>query len=163
HLVFSTLHTNDAASTILRLIDMKLSPSIIAPAVNLMLSQRLVRKVCAQCSFKKETTAEELKKFKAVFADMPIRVPVPPFDERAQIPRVKGCKLCNNTGYKGRMGVFELLQIDDEAEKVIVAKPTQAQLAEMAKRGGMVSMKQDGFLKVLSGITTIEEIESIVG
>lgn len=163
HLVFSTLHTNDAPSAILRLIDMKLSPAIIAPAVNLLIAQRLVRKVCAHCSSKIPLTKEEILKFKAVFADLPIDVPPPHVDESVRVPKVSGCKVCNNTGYKGRIGVFEMFQIDKEAEEVIMSKPTRTRLWELARRKGLVSIKQDGFLKVLAGITTTEEVEAVTG
>lgn len=161
HLVFSTLHTNDAPSSILRLIDMKLSPNIIAPALNLLIAQRLVRKVCAHCSTKTTVTEEELQKFKTVFADLPIRVTPRPVTPETQIPRAVGCKMCNNTGYKGRIGLFEVFQVGPESEEVIVSKPTQSQLFEAAKKSGMVTIKQDGFLKVVDGITTIEEVELV--
>lgn len=163
HLVFSTLHTNDAPSSILRLIDMRLSPSIIAPAINLLIAQRLIRKVCAHCSSKSPVTKEELAKLKAVFSDLPLRVPAPVVDESTQISRTQGCKACNNTGFKGRVGLFEMFQLDKESEEVIISKPTQSQLWDMARRKGMVSIKQDGFLKVIAGVTTIQEVEAVAG
>ncbi|OGD31423.1 hypothetical protein A3C91_04750 [Candidatus Azambacteria bacterium RIFCSPHIGHO2_02_FULL_52_12] len=161
HLVFSTLHTNDAPSAILRLIDMKLSPNIIAPAINLLIAQRLVRKACKHCATKGPITQEELRKFKTTFADLPIRVTPRPLDERTEIPRATGCKMCNNTGYKGRIGLFEMFKMNQESEKVIVVKPTQSQLIDVAKRNGMVTIRQDGFLKVLDGVTTLTEVEAV--
>lgn len=163
HLVFSTLHTNDAPSAILRLIDMKLSPSVIAPAVNLLIAQRLVRRVCEHCSQKSPLTKEELAKFKLAFADLPVRIPPPRVDDQTTIARPSGCKLCNNTGYKGRVGLYEMFRVDEESEKVIVSSPIQSQLREMAQRKGMVSIKQDGFMKALGGITTVEEVEAVAG
>lgn len=164
HLVFSTLHTNDAPSAILRLIDMKLSPSIMAPAINLLIAQRLVRKVCARCSKKKQVTKEELAKLRLVFEDLPARIKKPQVDEHTEIPFITaGCKFCNNTGYRGRIGLFEMFPVDKEAEQVIVSKPTQSQLLDLAKQKGMITIKQDGFLKVLSGTTTLREIEAVAG
>lgn len=165
HLVFSTLHTNDAPSSIIRLIDMKLSPSIIAPALNLLIAQRLVRKICNECAVKSKITAEELKKLRVELADTPleVRVKIPEIDENTELTRSAGCKKCNRTGYKGRIGVYEMFKVNDESEKVISSKPTQIELFEMAKKNGMVTIKQDGFLKVLKGLTTIEEVESVTG
>lgn len=163
HLVFSTLHTNDAPSAILRLIDMNLSPNIIAPAINMLIAQRLVRKVCAHCSTKSPVTKEELQKLKTVFANLSLRVPAPVISEQTMVSRPSVCKLCNNTGYKGRVGLYEMFVVGKEAEEVIIAKPTQSQLWELARASGMISIKQDGFLKVLMGLTTIEEIESVAG
>lgn len=163
HLVFSTLHTNDAPSSILRLIDMKLSPSIIAPAINLLIAQRLIRKVCSQCATKSPITEEELQKMKTVFADLPLRVAAPVFTKDTVVSRPAGCKACNNTGYKGRIGLFEMFPVDEKAEEVIVSSPTQSQLKELARRNGMITIKQDGFLKVLSGMTTIDEVEAAAG
>ena len=165
HLVFSTLHTNDAPSSILRLIDMKLSPSIIAPALNMLIAQRLVRKVCKQCAKKDKITEEELKKIRTELADLPLKIKInlPEISENIEIARATGCKECNYTGFKGRIGVYEMFPVNNESEKVIVSKPTQAQLFEMAKRNGMVTMKQDGFIKVLNGITTVSEVESVTG
>jgi len=163
HLVFSTLHTNDAPSAILRLIDMKLSPSIIAPAINLIIAQRLIRKVCQECSLKSTITKDELEKIKSEFTDLPKRVPDPHINENIKIPKISGCKTCNNTGYKGRIGLFEMFPVNKESEEVIVSIPTQVQLFTMAKRNGLITIKQDGFLKVLAGITTIEEVESVTG
>ena len=163
HLVFSTLHTNDAPSAILRLIDMNLSPNIIAPAINLLIAQRLVRKVCAHCSTKSPVTKEELQKLKTAFADLSLRAPAPDINEQTMVSRPSACKLCNNTGYKGRVGLYEMFPVGKDAEEVIIAKPTQSQLWELARASGMISIKQDGFLKVLAGLTTIEEIEAVAG
>ncbi|MEK7488164.1 MAG: GspE/PulE family protein [Patescibacteria group bacterium] len=163
HLVFSTLHTNDAPSAILRLIDMDLSPNIIAPAINVLIAQRLVRKVCVHCSTKSPATPEEIQKIRAVFADLSLRVVAPTVSEQTLLSRSSTCKLCNNTGYKGRIGLYEMFVVGKDAEEVIIAKPTQSQLWELARRSGMVSIKQDGFLKVLTGLTTLEEIESVTG
>ena len=163
HLVFSTLHTNDAPSAILRLIDMKLSQIIIAAATRLLIAQRLVRKVCKECSFKEKPSEQELKQVKSVLAELPPRISPPVLDDNWQISRVKGCKICNGTGYKGRVGVYEMFKIGPESEKIITSSPTQAQMMYLAKKGGMVTMKQDGFLKVALGLTTVEEVLMVTG
>lgn len=161
HLVFSTLHTNDAPSSIIRLIDMKISPNILAPAINVIIAQRLIRKICQKCSVKEKLTPEEFKFIKETFADMPKRAQVPDFNENTEISRAKGCKICNNTGYKGRIGIYELFQINEKVEDLIVSNPTLSNLVKNAKEGGMITMKQDGFLKVISGITTIDEVDRV--
>ena len=161
HLVFSTLHTNDAPSAVLRLIDMKLNPHIIAPAINTIVAQRLVRKVCSKCSEDKKASPEEIRLIKETLAVVPGGVKKPTIDENTTIKKAVGCPVCNNTGYKGRVGIFEIFSVDEKAEEVIVSNPTQKDLTSVALKNGMVYMKQDGFLKVLSGITTIEEVKRV--
>lgn len=155
HLVFSTLHTNDAVGTILRLLDTGAKPPIIAPAINLAIAQRLIRKLCSECKKKMKITSEQLDKLKKVLIKN-----IPPNPE---IYQAVGCNKCNNTGYKGRIGIYELFLIDEDAEQLITSNPTESQLKALALKKGMVTMKQDGFLKVLKGITSIEEVERIVG
>ncbi len=154
HLVFTTLHTNDAAGTIARLISLGANPSNIGPAVNLAVAQRLVRKVCKKCSTQRKPTAEELRKIKTALKKVP---------QNIKIPQVKGCAYCNNTGYKGRIGIFEAFVIDDAMEKFILTSPSIAALREKMMANGMVSMQADGITKVLEGITTLEEIERVAG
>ena len=161
HLVLSTLHTNDAPSAILRLIDMKLNPHIIAPAINVIIAQRLVRKVCEFCVEKEPPTKEELKILKENLSNLSEKIQTPKIDENIKIPKIKGCQKCNKTGYKGRIGIFEIFKVNSEAEEVIVSEPTQKSLIEIALKNGMIYMKQDGLLKVLKGITTIEEVERV--
>jgi len=112
---------------------------------------------------KRIITKDELEKIKLAFADLPKRAPVPQLNEDIKIPKVSGCKVCNNTGFKGRIGLYEMFPVNKESEEVIISKPTQTQLFTMAKRNGLITIKQDGFLKVLAGITTIEEVESVAG
>lgn len=163
HLVFSTLHTNDAPSAILRLIDMKLSPIIISAATRLLVAQRLVRKVCKDCSFKEKPKEDEFKRVRSALSELPPHIPLPALDDNWQISRVKGCKTCNGTGYKGRIGIFEVFRIGVESERTITSNPTQAQLTYLAKKNGMATMKQDGLLKVVLGFTTIEEVLAVAG
>ncbi len=164
HLVFSTLHTNDAAGAIPRLIDMKVNPTMIPPALNLIIAQRLLRKVCPKCSKEIKPDKETLEKIKNGLGSLPDRVSKPDFD-KATIKEAskEGCAYCNFTGYKGRIGVFELFIVDDAMEKVILKTPSIVEIKETAIRSGMVLMKQDGLLKVLQKVTTLDEVERILG
>jgi type IV pilus assembly protein PilB len=146
HLVFSTLHTNDACSAITRLINMGVEPYLIGAALNLVLAQRLVRRVCPKCR----------------------RAYEPPRNVRKALERMgyqsdsfskgAGCRSCRNTGYKGRLGVHELLVINDELRDAIVADPSINHLRRIALAGGMIDLAHDGFRKVREGMTTIEEV-----
>jgi type II secretory ATPase GspE/PulE/Tfp pilus assembly ATPase PilB-like protein len=159
HLVFSTLHTNDAAGTIARLIALGEKAVNIAPAINMAVGQRLVRRICKNCSRKREPTKEERMKIENSLKNLPKSVRVPKFEK---IPERVGCKNCNFTGYRGRIGIFEAFLVDDEMENFILKEPSISALKEMAVKKGMVTMYQDGILKVLEGITTIEEVERVV-
>ncbi|OGZ24172.1 MAG: hypothetical protein A2896_00950 [Candidatus Nealsonbacteria bacterium RIFCSPLOWO2_01_FULL_43_32] len=154
HLVLTTLHTNDATGTVARLIALGAAPSNIGPAVNLVVAQRLVRKVCPKCRLLRKLTAQELSLLKAELKKVP---------QNIKIPQAKGCAFCNFTGYKGRIGIFEILLIDDEIEKLILVNPAMAALRDLAVKRGMVTLKQDGLRKVLKGLTTLEEVERVVG
>jgi len=161
HLVLSTLHTNDAAGTIARLQALGEKPINIAPAINIAIAQRLVRKVCKKCEELKIISAEQLKKIKKTLKNIPKKIKVPELTEKTKIPQIKGCKYCNFTGYKGRKAIFESFLIDDEIENFILKSPSISSLRKLAEKKGMVSMRQDGFLKVLEGTTTVEEVERV--
>jgi type IV pilus assembly protein PilB len=166
HLVFTTLHTNDAAGAIPRLVDMKVKPTLIPPAVNLVIAQRLIRRVCKSCTeeYKPDEKAlNQLKEtLKTILTD--IKAKYPKIDKNLTLLKVgKGCKKCNMTGYKGRVAVVELFTIDREMEKLIIKSPSIAEVHETAVERGMITLKQDAILKVLNKVTTIEEIERILG
>jgi type IV pilus assembly protein PilB len=166
HLVLTTMHTNDSAGTIPRLIDVRANPSIIAPAVNLAVAQRLVRKVCSFCGTKTKVTPEELIIIKKELEKLSSRVDmtkIPKIDESLMVSRPKGCDKCNDTGYKGRLGLYELFPIDNEVKEFILKSPSHTQLEEMAAKKGTVTMRQDGFLKVAQGVTDIAEIHRMLG
>ncbi|MDO8559254.1 MAG: GspE/PulE family protein [bacterium] len=163
HLVFTTLHTNDAAGTIARLISLGAKPSNIGPAVNLTIAQRLVRKVCDKCVSLVKISAEDLQKLNKELKSLPKTIKAAKLTLSSKIPKANGCKYCNSTGYKGRLGIYESFLIDDEIEKFIIKEPSIAALKEMAVKKGMVTMKQDGFIKVLKNSTTIEEVERVMG
>jgi len=161
HLVLTTLHTNDAAGTIARLKALGEKAINIAPAVNLVVAQRLVRRVCKACAQKTAVTAEELSLLKKNLAHLPKGVRLPRLDKTTKIARQKGCVACNNTGYHGRIGIFELLVMTDKVEKFLLADPSIAALRDFAIAHGMIPMHQDGLLKVLEGITTIKEVQRV--
>ncbi|OGM29557.1 hypothetical protein A2630_01020 [Candidatus Woesebacteria bacterium RIFCSPHIGHO2_01_FULL_44_10] len=154
HLVLSTLHTNDAATAIPRLIDMHVEPYLVASTVNVIVAQRLVRKICQFCKAGTKVTAAELKK------NIPVEIVNKHLGTKSgtDVFVGQGCKLCNGTGYSGRIGIFEVLEITKEIRKLIVER-TDSEIIEQAARGeGMVMMLDDGLGKVIKGSTTIEEI-----
>jgi type II secretory ATPase GspE/PulE/Tfp pilus assembly ATPase PilB-like protein len=155
HLVFSTLHTNDAAGTIPRLIDMGAKPQIIAPAINMAMAQRLVRKLCEKCKEKTEASAEEIERIKTALKNLE--------ENKITIYKAKGCENCNLTGYQGRIGIFEAFSIDDEIEKIILKSPAIIEIKELIIKKGMITMLQDGYLKVIEGIIDMAEIERVLG
>ncbi|MDP3934808.1 MAG: type II/IV secretion system protein [Candidatus Giovannonibacteria bacterium] len=165
HLVFSTLHTNDAAGTIPRLIDLGVKTNIISPAVNLVMAQRLVRVLCPKCKKEIPPTEEEKKVILKEIAALPTaynKVRQPADKNNFKIWKSAGCEACNMTGYKGRIGIFEAFLIDDEMERLIIKNPPQADVEEAAKKHGMAKMYQDGILKVLAGVTSFDELNRVV-
>lgn len=162
HLVFSTLHTNDAPGTIPRLIDLGVRPSIIAPAINMSMAQRLIRKLCDACKKKEIPTPEEKIKITHAIETLPEGVTRPDISSFF-LYRSQGCGECNFTGYKGRVGIFEILIIDDAVERLILQTPSHAQLKEEMKRQRIPNLFQDGILKVLEGVTSLDEVERTAG
>lgn len=163
HLVLTTLHTNDAAGTVARLQALGAKLVNIAPAINITIAQRLTRKVCKKCKQLIAVSPVVLKKIKKELKNLPKEVKVPSFKKSLKIPKAKGCKDCNFTGYRDRIGVFEAFLVDEEMEKFILTSPSISALRREAIKKGMVRMHQDGIIKVLQGITTIEEVERVTG
>jgi len=165
HLVLTTLHTNDAAGTIARLQALGEKPVNIAPAINVAIAQRLVRKVCKKCRKLILVPPALSKKIKDILKELPVGVKAPNLTSSFKIPQTqaKGCQECNFTGYRGRVGIFEAFLIDDELEKFILTAPSISSLREKAVKKGMMTMHQDGVIKVLEGITTLEEVERVTG
>lgn len=166
HLVFTTLHTNDAAGAIPRLVDMKVNPTLIPPALNLVIAQRLVRRVCQNCAEKYKPDSKLLLKLEEDLKTIPVNVrnKYPKIDKNLTLSKAgKGCKKCSMVGYKGRIAVVELFTIDREMEKIIIKAPSIVEIYEAAIKAGMIAMKQDAIFKVLNGVTTIEEIERVLG
>jgi len=162
HLVLSTIHTNDAAGTIARLEALGEKPTNIAPAINIAIGQRLVRKVCPKCGSLRKATKEEISEIKKELKGVREKgVKIPKITNDLKIASADGCPYCNFTGYRGREAIFETLIIDDEMENFILKSPSISSLRKLAEKKGMISMRQDGFLKVLQGTTTIEEVERV--
>lgn len=157
HLVLSTLHTNDAVGAIARLQALKAQDYNIGPAINIVVGQRLVRKICPHCATKikiPEDIKKEIKKIIPLLSE-DIKKEISQIDELLE---PKGCKACNNSGYKGRIGIYEILPIDAEMENAIIQKKSNADLLELAISKQMITMRQDGIIKALQGITTISEV-----
>lgn len=163
HLVFSTLHTNNAAGTIPRLLDLGVDPAIMAPAINITMAQRLIRRLCEKCKQEYDATKDERQTVNADVETLPDGVGRPKLAEPLKLWRAAGCQECNNTGYKGRTGVFEIILVDDVIEQMIFKKPSEVDLKKAAKEQGQITMRQDGILKVLAGITDLAEVERVVG
>lgn len=164
HLVFSTLHTNNAAGTIPRLLDLGVKPAIIAPAINVSMAQRLVRVLCPACRVKIKPAAEELTKIQQELANFSKKITIP--DQKNWTifkAQENGCALCSYTGYKNRIGVFEIILVDDGVERLILKEPSEFEIKKEAQRQGQITMRQDGILKILAGITDFAELERVVG
>ncbi|MFA6536433.1 MAG: GspE/PulE family protein [Candidatus Paceibacterota bacterium] len=157
HLVFSTLHTNNAAGTFTRLIDLKVNPKIITSALSLAMAQRLVRKLCQAC--KKEAPIEpaDQELFKKILSEL--KDPLPPI-EKMFVP--VGCAVCNNTGYKGRAGVYEAIITDQAIEKVVEASPSEREIKKASVAQNIPDMRQDGIMKILAGLTSLEEVKRVI-
>lgn len=163
HIVFSTLHTNDAAGAIPRFIDMGANPTILSAALIDVMAQRLLRRVCKECQEEYTPSAEEKEKIKKALEGLPKEVTLPDIGKDFKLVRGKGCAKCSKTGYKSRVGVYEIIHIDAAMEKIIAKSPSHAEVLEQAKQSGFVSMYQDGVIKILQGVTTFEELDNIVG
>jgi type IV pilus assembly protein PilB len=148
HLVLSTLHTNDAPSTISRLMNMGIEPFLVATSVNLIQAQRLIRRICRDCKSEHPTPAEAL-----------IEVGFKP-DEARQLKtyRGQGCQTCNGTGYKGRVGLYETMEVTDEIRELILIGASALELRKKAIDDGMISLRESGLHKIRNGVTTIEEV-----
>lgn len=159
HFVFTTLHTNDAIGTVARLTSLGAKLSNIGPAINMIVAQRLVRRTCPDCTVFKKASAAEFEKIKRVLSGIPKTVEFPDITANTKIPVIQGCRNCNNTGYRRRIGIFEVLLVDDEMERFILTTPSIADLKQYAFKTGMITMYQDGIIKMLQGITTLDEVE----
>jgi len=160
HIVLSTLHTSNAVGAIPRLIDLGVSPFLIPPSVSIALAQRLVRKLCPECKKKVKPKTEVkdmvLKEIEILPSQIKSTLSINP--KNFEIYEAKGCKKCRSEGYSGRIAVFEVLEMTDELAEIILKEPSEVKIFQEAKRQGMITMKQDGIVKVLDGITTIEEV-----
>lgn len=156
HLVFSTLHTNDAVGAIPRFLDLNAKPQILASALNAAIGQRLVRKLCAACKkIVSDTTI--LEKIKKDLSDVSQVI----WPKEIKIYETAGCEKCGDTGYKGRMGIYEIIFINEALEKLIGQNPSHQQILAAAKKNGFMTMYQDGLMRVLEGVTTLNEVNRV--
>lgn len=159
HLVLSTLHANDAATTLPRLLDMGIEPFLVSSTVNVIIAQRLLRKICDNCRYSDRLNKEEIKLIKqdkavhTVFEEMG-------YEDLSKtlVFRGKGCKSCGTTGYEGRIGIFELLEMNPAIKGLIIERGNSDQIQAQAKKEGMTTMLEDGVSKILDGTTTVEEV-----
>lgn len=163
HLVLSTIHTNNAAGTIPRLIDLGIKPQIIAPAINMAMAQRLIRRLCPKCKIKGKLETAVLEKIKTELSPLKERFKLPEINDSLEVYFPNKCENCNGTGYKGRLPVFEIFLITKEMEKLILKSPAISEVEELAISQGMVTMLQDAYLKLLEGESSVEEINRVVG
>ena len=148
HLVLSTLHTNDAPATISRLLNMGVEPFLITASVNLVLAQRLARRICGDCREPVATDAALLKEMG--FTDAQIAT--------GQVFQGKGCQSCNGSGYRGRVALYEVMRFTDELREMVLQGASTAELKLAAIKGGMQSLRMGGIEKALQGVTTLEEV-----
>lgn len=163
HLVLSTLHTNNAAGAIPRLLHLKVNPALISPSINLVIAQRLVRKLCPHCKEEYVPAEETINRIKEIVSNIPRNNDVKIPKEIKSIHRSKGCSKCNFIGYSGRIGIYEMFSISPNIEAIILKNASSSDIAAVIREEGMVSMKEDGILKALDGKTSLEEIRRVSG
>ena len=148
HLVLSTLHTNDAPSTVSRLVNMGIEPFLVATSVNIIQAQRLIRRICVDCKEEVSLPPEGL----AGVGFSPDEIGT------LKLYKGRGCKTCNNTGFKGRVGLYEVMEINDELRELIIIGASAMELRRKAIEMGMITLRESGLCKIREGITTIEEV-----
>lgn len=153
HLVFSTLHTNSASGALPRLLDMHAEPFLLASSMTALVAQRICRRICPTCKEEYEPALEVTEDIKKVLGNL-----LGNKGDKFKLFRGKGCPECNNTGYFGRLGVFEVLPVSEKIGRLILERSPASEIEKQAVEEGMITMKQDGYLKVVEGITTIEEV-----
>ncbi len=161
HVLLSTLHTNSAIEAIPRLVNMGLPPFMVAPALNTIIAQRLVRKICPKCSTLEPISKSELKEFEDVINNLKNINPAAVIPIPEKVPKVNGCDECSNTGYKGRMVISEVITVTSEMKSLILNNSSLVDLITAARKEGITTMKEDGFLKVSQGLTTLEEVHRV--
>ncbi|MEK7639813.1 MAG: ATPase, T2SS/T4P/T4SS family [Patescibacteria group bacterium] len=159
HLVFSTLHTNDAFGAIPRLEDMKVEPFLISSSLSTIIAQRLVRRICQYCKEPQDIPEATVKEVRAILEKAPQEAFPKDFSlDKLNFSHGKGCTRCNNSGYKGRLVVAEVIEVTEKMQDIITSGSKIADIKAEAKRQGVLTMKEDGFLKAAIGMTTIEEV-----
>ncbi len=160
HLVFSTLHTNSAVGAVPRLVDLGVKSAIIGPALNLVLAERLIRKLCEQC--RREVKDNDLKnKIEKLIGKLPTKVHKH-LPQGVSLYEAVGCSKCYG-GYRGRVGLFELMEFTDELRELINKEATEVSIGKLSRKEGLVTVQEDGLIKVLGGVTTLAEVERVTG
>jgi type IV pilus assembly protein PilB len=148
HLVFSTVHTNDAASTIMRLINMNVEPFLIADSVIMIVAQRLIRRLCKKCAAPHKLPEKALLEMGFEKTDL----------KDLGVLKAKGCDQCNNTGYKGRTALYEVMPINDDIREMILNRAQSREIKKKAIEQGMLTLRRSGLVKIMKGITSVEEV-----
>jgi len=154
HMVLSTLHTNDAPSTVTRLVNMGIEPFLVTASLNLVVAQRLARRVCSECAAPIEVTAEELIDLGMSKEEVKEGLE----NETYVFQKGTGCKRCNDTGYKGRVALYEVLELNDAIRDLVLQGASTAELKEAAIQTGMDTIRRAGLNKLVEGVTTVEEV-----
>jgi type IV pilus assembly protein PilB len=152
HLVFSTLHTNDASGALPRLLDMGAEPYLLASSMTAIVAQRVCRKIHDKCKVSYDPDPKIIEDMKKVLGSFYPQTP------QVKLYKGQGCQECGNSGYQGRIGIFEVIPVTEKVQALILQRSPASEIEKQAKADGLISMKQDGYLKVLEGVTTIEEI-----
>lgn len=162
HLVLSTIHTNSAAGTIPRFLAMGVKPFLLAPALNCVMAQRLVRRICSNCKQEDKLSSDQLEKVKKVLSTLSPRSGYQVDLNNLKFYKGAGCEACDKLGYHGRVGIYEIMAMNEEIEKVILSgQVSEYTMQDLAIKNGMVTMAQDGLLKALDGITSVEEVFTV--
>jgi type IV pilus assembly protein PilB len=167
HMVFSTLHTNNAGGVIPRLIDLDVNPKILTSALSLSIGQRLVRKLCEKCKRPKTVTPEEDAQVRKILNDAKAEGKDISFyginlDEPITLFEAPGCVECNETGFKGRLGIYEAIISDEKIQDIIPNNPSEREIKKVGDTQGILDMKEDGVIKAIKGVTSLEEVRSVV-
>jgi type IV pilus assembly protein PilB len=160
HLVFSTLHTNDASGVPPRLLDMGAEPFLLTSSLNCVVGQRVLRRVCKDCVGEMEIPQDKLEEMKTTLGPIfnMLEDKFKKDGKNLAIPKIVGCEKCNNTGYLGRIAIYEVMPITEKLSKLIVEKAAASDIQRLAMEEGMLTMKQDGYVKVLEGVTSLDEV-----
>jgi len=159
HLVLSTIHTNDAAGTVPRFLSMGAKPFLLAPALNAMIGQRLVRRICEKCKREAKIDEERIQRIKKILDKLPAEEKNKIDLNNLKFYKGDGCEACQGIGYRGRIGIYEIMTMNSEVEKLILSgKVSEYDMREIAVKNGMITMVQDGLLKALDGITSVDEV-----
>ena len=158
HVVLSTLHTNDASGAFPRLIDMHIEPFLMTSSIHTVIAQRLTRKLCDTCKVATEYAKEEIDEIQLEMDKMPKKQQEEFKKGELKFYKAVGCDACGGKGYKGRIGVFEVLDVTEPIRELVLKRSSGALINEQAMKEGMVTMVQDGIIKALRGLTTMEEV-----